>query len=104
MSDGHYKHVIGRPIFRGEKEDNISMAFLYTTQNTKNNFQTNRGRTISLGQQAILAIILTLVYHVLIYVNKIFWRSQRLVNLSDLHQIKSHVDQIHPFQVHLCLY
>ncbi|XP_061358366.1 1-aminocyclopropane-1-carboxylate oxidase 4 [Gastrolobium bilobum] len=70
LSVGHYKHVTGRPIFKSEKEDNISMAFLYSTQNTKNNFQTNRGRTISIVQQAIFAIILTLMYHVLIYVYK----------------------------------
>ncbi|MED6144423.1 hypothetical protein PIB30_015639 [Stylosanthes scabra] len=71
MSDGHYKHVIGRPIFRGKNEDSISMAFLYhPTHDNKNDIQTNGGRTISLAQQAILAIILTLIYHVLIFVNK----------------------------------
>lgn len=67
-SGGHYKHVIGRPIFKGEKEDNVSMAFLYSPQNTKNNAQSDMGRTISLSQQAILAIILTLMYHILVYV------------------------------------
>ncbi|XP_027337302.1 1-aminocyclopropane-1-carboxylate oxidase [Abrus precatorius] len=72
LSGGHYKHVIGRPIFKGEKEESISMAFLYSTKKTKNKYQTNRGRSISLGQQAILAIILTLVYHVMIYVYKKF--------------------------------
>lgn len=65
FSGGEYKHVIGRPIFKGEKEETISMAFLYSTQTTKDNFQTSRGRTISLGQQAILALILPLVYHVI---------------------------------------
>ncbi|KAK7294255.1 hypothetical protein RJT34_17142 [Clitoria ternatea] len=71
LSGGQYKQVIGRPIFKGEKkEESISMAFLCSNQNTKNNFQTNRGRTISLAQQAILAIILTLVYQVMIYVHK----------------------------------
>ncbi|GKC38624.1 1-aminocyclopropane-1-carboxylate oxidase 5-like protein [Tanacetum coccineum] len=29
-SEGKYKHVIGRPIFKGELEDCISMAFLYS--------------------------------------------------------------------------
>ena len=67
LSGGLYKHVIGRPIFKGEKEESISMAFLYSTQTTKNNFQTSRGRTISLCQQAILALILPLVYHVMIF-------------------------------------
>ncbi|KAK7349208.1 hypothetical protein VNO77_06388 [Canavalia gladiata] len=70
LSGGQYKHVIGKPIFKGEKEESISMAFLYSTQNKKKNCQTNRGRTISLGHQAILAMILTLVYHVMIYVYK----------------------------------
>ncbi|RDX81196.1 Flavanone 3-dioxygenase 3, partial [Mucuna pruriens] len=70
LSGGQYKHVIGRPIFKGEKEESISMAFLYSTQNTKNNFESSRGRTISLGQQAILALILPLVYHVMIFVLK----------------------------------
>lgn len=70
LSGGHYKHVTGRPIFKREEEDRISMAFLYSPQNTNNNFKTNRGRTISLGQQAISAIILTLMYHILVYVNK----------------------------------
>ncbi|KAK7255451.1 hypothetical protein RIF29_28861 [Crotalaria pallida] len=68
LSGGYYKHVIGRPIFKGEKEDKTSMVFLYSTQNTKKNFQTNQKGTVSLGQQVILAIILNLVYHALIYV------------------------------------
>ncbi|CAJ1955308.1 unnamed protein product [Sphenostylis stenocarpa] len=72
LSDGLYKHVIGRPIYKGEKEDYISMTFLYSPPNKKDNFQNSRERTISLGMQVILAMILTLVYHVLIYVYKIF--------------------------------
>ncbi|KAL2338031.1 hypothetical protein Fmac_012477 [Flemingia macrophylla] len=71
LSGGEYKQVIGRPIFKGEKEESISMAFLYSTPNTKkNNFETSMGRrkTISLGQQIILALILTLVYHAIIFV------------------------------------
>ncbi|XP_057736240.1 1-aminocyclopropane-1-carboxylate oxidase 1 [Arachis stenosperma] len=70
MSDGHYKHVIGRPIFRGKNEDSISMAFLYHPTDVKNDIQTNSGRTISPAQQAILAIILTIMYHILIFVTK----------------------------------
>ncbi|KAL9323082.1 hypothetical protein ACSQ67_011135 [Phaseolus vulgaris] len=69
LSDGHYKQVIGRPIFEGEKEDYISMAFLYSPPN---NFQNSRERTISLGLQLILAMILTLLYHVLIFVYNFF--------------------------------
>ncbi|QCE08995.1 gibberellin 3-beta-dioxygenase [Vigna unguiculata] len=68
LSDGHYKDVIGRPIFKGEKEDCISMAFLYSPPNKKSNFQNSGERTISLGLQVLLAMILTLVCHVLIYV------------------------------------
>lgn len=69
-SGGQYKHVIGRPIFKEEKEESISMAFLYSTQNTNNNFQTSKGRTVSLGQQVTLALMLTLVYHVMIFLCK----------------------------------
>lgn len=46
------------------------MAFLYSPPNYKNKFQTSRERTISLGLQVILAMILTLVYHVMICVQK----------------------------------
>ncbi|KAI4329207.1 hypothetical protein L6164_021497 [Bauhinia variegata] len=69
LSDGQYKHVIGRPIFKSEKEDCISMAFLCSPPSTNEDFRkgTNRESTISLRQQAILAIILTLVYHVFVY-------------------------------------
>ncbi|RDX58488.1 1-aminocyclopropane-1-carboxylate oxidase, partial [Mucuna pruriens] len=72
LSEGHYKHVIGRPIFKGEKGNCISMVFLYSPPNNKNNFQTSRETTISLALQATLAMILTLVYHVLIYFYKMF--------------------------------
>jgi hypothetical protein len=70
LSGGQYKDVIGKAIFKGEREDNISMAFLYSPQNTKKKFQTNREKPISLGQQAILGVILNLMYHVLIFVLK----------------------------------
>ncbi|XP_014500758.1 1-aminocyclopropane-1-carboxylate oxidase 1 [Vigna radiata var. radiata] len=66
FSDGQYKHVIGRPIFKGEKEDCISMAFLCSAPNNKSNFEDSGERTISLGLQVLLAMILTLVCHVLI--------------------------------------
>lgn len=70
LSDGQCKQVIGRPIFKGEKKESISMAFLYSTQNTNNNFQTSSGRTVSLAQQVILALMLTLLYHVMIFFYK----------------------------------
>ncbi|CAK8560247.1 unnamed protein product [Lathyrus sativus] len=72
LSGGHYKDVIGKAIFKGEREDNISMAFLYSTQNIKKKIQSHRERTISISQQAIFAVILTLMYHVLIFVLKFF--------------------------------
>ncbi|CAL0308743.1 unnamed protein product [Lupinus luteus] len=72
MSGGHYKHVIGRPFFKGENKDNTSMAFLYSSQYNNKICETNREGTISLGQQVILAIILTLLYHVLVYVYSFF--------------------------------
>ncbi|KAK7381686.1 hypothetical protein VNO80_00232 [Phaseolus coccineus] len=69
LSGGQYKNVIGRPIFKAEKEESISMAFLCSAQNKKkNNFESNRDKTISLSQQAILALILPLVYHLMILV------------------------------------
>nr|GEV00821.1 1-aminocyclopropane-1-carboxylate oxidase 5-like [Tanacetum cinerariifolium] len=46
-SEGKYKHVIGRPIFKGELEDCISMDFLYSP-----NLPISKGQkdnTISLG-------------------------------------------------------
>ncbi|XP_008228432.1 PREDICTED: 1-aminocyclopropane-1-carboxylate oxidase 3 [Prunus mume] len=65
-SGGQYKHVIGRPIFKGE-EDCISMAFLYSPPTFISNSQSNKEKTISLGEQAIMAIFLTLVYQFLVY-------------------------------------
>jgi len=70
LSGEQYKSVIGRPIFEAEKEESISMAFLYSTANRKNKFERSRGKTISLSQQAILALILPLLYHVMILVCK----------------------------------
>lgn len=70
-SGGQYKQVLGRPIFKGDDEDNISMAFLYSPPNTIICCsKTTKGKALSLGQQAILAIILTLVYHLLVYFYK----------------------------------
>ncbi|KAJ9190249.1 hypothetical protein P3X46_001473 [Hevea brasiliensis] len=76
LSGGQYKHVLGRPIFKGEEEDAISMAFLYSPPSfTKSSSSTTptkseMGKTISLGQQVIVAIILTLVYHFFVYIYK----------------------------------
>ncbi|OVA20231.1 Non-heme dioxygenase N-terminal domain [Macleaya cordata] len=64
-SGGQYKHVNGKPIFKAEAENNISMAFLYSppTIITSENFKGTEMKTISLRQQFILAIFFTLVYH-----------------------------------------
>ncbi|KAJ6947431.1 flavonol synthase/flavanone 3-hydroxylase-like [Populus alba x Populus x berolinensis] len=71
-SGGQYKHVFGWPIFKGEDEDSISMAFLYSPPSSNSSSsKTSKGKkTVSLGQQAILAIILTLVCHFLVYFYK----------------------------------
>ncbi|MBA0812282.1 hypothetical protein Gohar_026262 [Gossypium harknessii] len=71
LSGGKFKHVIGRPIYKGEEEDCISMAFLYSPPSTTNTTKVDpqKGKnTISLSQQAIAAIVLTLVYHILVFV------------------------------------
>ncbi|KAM5579168.1 1-aminocyclopropane-1-carboxylate oxidase 4 [Rosa sericea] len=70
-SGSQYKHVIGRPIFKAEKEECISMALLYSPPSTMTNSQSNKEKKILLGQQFILAILLTLVYQFSVY----FYRS-----------------------------
>ncbi|XP_041002058.1 1-aminocyclopropane-1-carboxylate oxidase-like [Juglans microcarpa x Juglans regia] len=75
LSGGHYKHVIGRPIFKDEKEDCISMAFLCSppSSTTASYSKTSRGnRAISLSQQALVALILTFLYHFFVYIYKKF--------------------------------
>ncbi|KAK6912002.1 Non-hem dioxygenase N-terminal domain, partial [Dillenia turbinata] len=72
-SGGHFKHVIGRPIFKGEDEDKISLAFLYSPPSIINNSdEITKEKTISLGLQFILAILLTLAYQFLIHMFKKF--------------------------------
>ncbi|XP_028783606.1 1-aminocyclopropane-1-carboxylate oxidase 4-like [Neltuma alba] len=72
-SGGLCKQVIGRPILKGEKDDDgISMAFLYSPPNDTTTSETKKEATISLGQQALLAMILILVYQFLIFVYKKF--------------------------------
>ncbi|XP_052183045.1 jasmonate-induced oxygenase 1 [Diospyros lotus] len=70
-SGGQYKHVIGRPIFKGELGDQdycISMAFLYSPPRIGNSLETmSKEKTISIGQQAILALIMALVFQLLVY-------------------------------------
>lgn len=74
MSGGRYKHVIGRPIYKNEKEGcNISMAFPYSSPKTINNLTGSLEKdenTISLGQQIVIFFILTLVYQFFVYIYK----------------------------------
>ncbi|KAF5466532.1 hypothetical protein F2P56_016450 [Juglans regia] len=81
LSGGHYKHVIGRPIFKDEKDDCISMAFLCSPPPTAaaaaaasvvttSCSKTKREKTISLSQQALVALFLTLVYQFFVYFSK----------------------------------
>ncbi|KAJ0076026.1 hypothetical protein Patl1_33995 [Pistacia atlantica] len=69
VSGGQYKHVIGRPVYKEEKGDCISMAFLYAPQTIITNFTPNleKEKTISLPQQFIVALLLTLLYHFLFF-------------------------------------
>ncbi|KAK4837692.1 hypothetical protein QYF36_007688 [Acer negundo] len=64
-SDGQYKHVIGKAIFEAEKEECISMAFLYSPPSiitTTATSDLDKGNTISLTQQLIIAIFSTLFF------------------------------------------
>ncbi|MFS7909613.1 hypothetical protein Hanom_Chr02g00096621 [Helianthus anomalus] len=69
-SEGKYKHVIGRPIFKGKQEDCVSMAFLYNpppltpTPTSKG----QKDKTISLGHQILLVLILVFLYNLYSYI------------------------------------
>lgn len=77
-SDGLYKHVIGRPILHMEDEDSISMAFLYSPPSavyqrrntTYSAVYNNNKKSISLGQQFIFGICLTLLFQLIVYIYK----------------------------------
>ncbi|KAI6690083.1 hypothetical protein NL676_026911 [Syzygium grande] len=72
LSAGRYKHVVGRPIVKSETEDRISMAFLYSPPAhtpASNNIECGGGRnTFSVGQQVMVAIALSLAYHLYVYI------------------------------------
>ncbi|XP_050233939.1 1-aminocyclopropane-1-carboxylate oxidase [Mercurialis annua] len=79
LSGGQYRHVLGRAIFKSEENDCMSMAFLYSPPRkttatataapaTVSTAKQREGKTISLRQQVIVAIFLTLIYHFLVYV------------------------------------
>ncbi|KAL3511746.1 hypothetical protein ACH5RR_024463 [Cinchona calisaya] len=74
-SRGLYKHVIGRPIFKGGADEKgcMSMAFLYSPQDiTKCERGDQELQTISIGQQILVLIVFTLLYHVIISIFKFF--------------------------------
>lgn len=70
-SGGQYKHVIGRPIFNNENEEdpNISLAFLFSPPAPKDTINRSHaggdaiGNTISLKQQVLFALLVSVVYH-----------------------------------------
>ena len=73
-SDGLYKHVIGRPILHMEDEDSISMAFLYSpppvVYQCQNTYSAYNNKSISLGQQIVIAMCLTLLFQFIVYIYK----------------------------------
>ncbi|KAL7616568.1 gibberellin 3-beta-dioxygenase 4 [Lactuca sativa] len=66
-SEGKYKHVIGRPIFKGELENYISMAFLYSPPPPVPKDQ--KDNTITFGHQLFLVLILILLYNIFSYIS-----------------------------------
>ncbi|KVH92993.1 uncharacterized protein LOC112516372 [Cynara cardunculus var. scolymus] len=64
-SKGKCKHVMGMPLFKGE-EDHISMAFLYNSPSPPIPINMNKKMTISIGQQVLLILTLTLFYMILL--------------------------------------
>ncbi|KAI3806859.1 hypothetical protein L1987_22775 [Smallanthus sonchifolius] len=68
-TEGKYKHVIGRPIFKGKLEDCISMAFLYSPPPTTLTHKGQKDKTISFGHQFLLVLILIFLYNLFSYVS-----------------------------------
>lgn len=88
-SDGLYRHVIGRPILHMEDEDSISMAFLYSPpsavyqrRNTAYSAVYNNKKSISLGQQFIFGICLTLLFQFIVYIYKQIGSYQTMVSVA----------------------
>ncbi|KAG8380014.1 hypothetical protein BUALT_Bualt07G0149500 [Buddleja alternifolia] len=73
-SGGQYKHVIGRPVFICEDEKCISMGFLYSPLNITNSIKDEKVVTISLSQQIILAVLLTLVVQFSIHIYNFLYK------------------------------
>ncbi|CAN0858774.1 hypothetical protein LINGRAHAP2_LOCUS7453 [Linum grandiflorum] len=79
MSNGEFRHVLGRPMVKSGEDDSpdnnsISMAFMYSPPPAiaKTSNQMKEQNTISIKQQAIVALIFTLVYHILAFLYNIF--------------------------------
>ncbi|XP_050382029.1 protein SRG1 [Argentina anserina] len=66
-SGSQYKHVIGRPIFKAEKEEYISMGFLYSPLNIMTHSHGNKEKKILLSEQFMVALLLTLIYQFSVY-------------------------------------
>ncbi|MQL78830.1 hypothetical protein Taro_011256 [Colocasia esculenta] len=66
-----YRHVAGKPVFHAKDEASVSVAVLYSCTTMEKVCTTINGddekKTISLAQQAILALSLTLLYHIVVY-------------------------------------
>ncbi|KAI7727665.1 hypothetical protein M8C21_001121, partial [Ambrosia artemisiifolia] len=66
-SEGKYKHVIGRPIFKGKLEDCVSMALLYNPPHIPTS-KGQKDKTISFGHQILFVLILIFLYNLFSYV------------------------------------
>lgn len=73
-SGGQYKHVIGRPVYQGKTEDCVSMALLISppkvVEDNSTKHEHEQEKTISIGQQIIIAIAFILIYNFFIYIYK----------------------------------
>ncbi|KAM3380173.1 gibberellin 2-beta-dioxygenase 4 isoform X1 [Capsicum galapagoense] len=72
-SGGQYKHVIGRPVYQGQTQDCISMALLISPpKNNEDSTKHEKEKTISIGQQLIIAMAIILIYNFFMYLYKKF--------------------------------
>ncbi|XP_074287598.1 putative flavonol synthase 4 [Silene latifolia] len=71
-SAGRYKHVIGKPIYTTKNKDSISMAFHFSSQRdstiNKHRQQLENPRIISLRDQALFALFLTIASQILLHI------------------------------------
>ncbi|KAI4381899.1 hypothetical protein MLD38_007921 [Melastoma candidum] len=69
LSGGQYRHVIGRPVFEGGSKDSVSIGLLYLPPQLPL-AKEKMASQITVGQQAMIAVVLTLVYHFVVYMFK----------------------------------